>query len=87
VGFVVDELAPGQIFAEHFGFPCQNRSFDQLLHHYNYPGQFAEACDELITRPRGPADCPKSSNRNETESFMEVAKTQNWAEESQGKNS
>jgi hypothetical protein len=24
-------------------------------------------CDELITRPRSPADCPRSGNRNETE--------------------
>jgi hypothetical protein len=37
--------------------------------------------DELITRPRSTADCPRSSNRNETESFMEAAKAQNWAVE------
>jgi hypothetical protein len=42
-------------------------------------------CDELITRPRSPVDCPRSSNRNETESFMEAAKAQNWAVEPQGK--
>jgi hypothetical protein len=29
-------------------------------------------CDELITRPRSPSDCLRSSNRSETESFMEV---------------
>jgi hypothetical protein len=29
--------------------------------------------------------CPISSNRNETESFMEAAKAQNWAVEPQGK--
>jgi hypothetical protein len=23
VGFVVDEVAPGQVFSEYFGFPCQ----------------------------------------------------------------
>jgi hypothetical protein len=34
-------------------------------------------CDELITHPRSPADCPRSSNRNETDSFVEVAKTHN----------
>jgi hypothetical protein len=38
-------------------------------------------CDELITRPRSPADCPGFSNRNETESFMEAAKAQNWVVE------
>jgi hypothetical protein len=27
-------------------------------------------CDELITRPRSPTDCPRSSNWSETETFM-----------------
>jgi hypothetical protein len=31
-------------------------------------------CDQLITRPRSRADCPKSSNWSETESFMEATK-------------
>jgi hypothetical protein len=39
VGFVVDKVASGQIFSEYFGFPCQNRSFHQLLHPQNHPGQ------------------------------------------------
>jgi hypothetical protein len=43
VGFVVDKVASGQVFSEYFGFPCQNRSFHQLLHHHNHPGQLAEA--------------------------------------------
>jgi hypothetical protein len=42
-------------------------------------------CDELIACPRSPADCSRSSNRNETESFMEVAKARNWAVEPQEK--
>jgi hypothetical protein len=42
VGFVVDKIASEQVFSEYFGFPCQNRSFHQLLHH-NHPGQLAEA--------------------------------------------
>jgi hypothetical protein len=42
-------------------------------------------CDELITRPRSPADCPRYSNRNEAESFTEAAKAQNWAVKPQGK--
>jgi hypothetical protein len=42
-------------------------------------------CDELITRPGCPADCPRSSNRNRTENFMEAAKAQNWAVKPQGK--
>jgi hypothetical protein len=38
VGFVVDKVALGQVFFEYFGFPCQNRSFHQLLHPHNHPG-------------------------------------------------
>jgi hypothetical protein len=43
VGFVVDKVASGQDFSEYFGFPCQSRSFHQLLHPHNHPGQLAEA--------------------------------------------
>jgi hypothetical protein len=44
VGFLVNKVAPGQVFSEYFGFTCQNRSFRQLLHHHhNHPGQLAEA--------------------------------------------
>jgi hypothetical protein len=39
VGFVVDKVASGQVFWEYFGFLCQNRSFHQLLHPHNHPGQ------------------------------------------------
>jgi hypothetical protein len=28
VGFVVDKVAPGQVFSEYFGFPCQFYSAD-----------------------------------------------------------
>jgi hypothetical protein len=38
VGFVVDEVALGQVFFEYFGFACQS-SFHQILHHHNHPGQ------------------------------------------------
>jgi hypothetical protein len=31
VGFVVDEVAPGQVFSEYLSFPCQF-SFHRLLH-------------------------------------------------------
>jgi hypothetical protein len=43
VGFVVDKVASGQVFSKYFGFPFQNHSFHQLLHHHNDPGQLAEA--------------------------------------------
>jgi hypothetical protein len=39
VEFVVDKVASGQVFSECFGFPCQNRSFLQLLRPHNHPGQ------------------------------------------------
>jgi hypothetical protein len=38
VGFVVDEVALGQVFSEYFGFPCQS-SFHQILHYHNHPEQ------------------------------------------------
>jgi hypothetical protein len=34
---VVDKVAPGQVFSEYFGFPCN--SFHQILHPHNHPGQ------------------------------------------------
>jgi hypothetical protein len=41
VGFVVGEMALGQVFFEYFGFPCQF-SFHRLLynhhHHHHYLG-------------------------------------------------
>jgi hypothetical protein len=43
VRFVVEKVASGQVFSEYFGFLCQNRSFHQLLHHHNHPGQLTEA--------------------------------------------
>jgi hypothetical protein len=43
VRFVVDKVASGHVFSKYFGLPRQNRSFHQLLHHYNHPGQLAEA--------------------------------------------
>jgi hypothetical protein len=43
VGFVVDKVASGQVFSEYFGFPTKNRSFHQILHRHNSPGQLAEA--------------------------------------------
>jgi hypothetical protein len=35
VGFVVDNVALGQVFSEYFGFPCQSL-FHQILHHHNH---------------------------------------------------
>jgi hypothetical protein len=51
VGFMVDKVALGQVFSEYFGLPCRNRSFHELHHHHNHPGQLAEA---LCNRPSYP---------------------------------
>jgi hypothetical protein len=75
-------MVSGQVFSEYFGFPCQ-KPF--ILHHHNHPGQLAEALQRAVTLSRSPADCPRSSNRNETESFIEAAKAQNWVVEPQEK--
>jgi hypothetical protein len=37
VGFVVDNVAPGQVFSEYFGF--SSHSFHQILHPHNHLGQ------------------------------------------------
>jgi hypothetical protein len=31
-----DKVALGQVFSEHFGFPCNRRSLHQLLHNHPY---------------------------------------------------
>jgi hypothetical protein len=86
VGFVVDKVASGLVFSEYFGFPCQNHFIPPTSPSSQSPGEDTQRpCDELITRPSSPADCPRSSNRNETESFTEAAKAQNWAVEPQEK--
>jgi hypothetical protein len=38
MGFVVYEVALGQVFCKYFGFPFQS-SFRQILHPHNHPGQ------------------------------------------------
>jgi hypothetical protein len=38
VGFVMDKVALGQVFSEHFDFVYQF-SFHQILHHHNHPAQ------------------------------------------------
>jgi hypothetical protein len=44
VGFVVDNMALGQVFSEYFGFPCQ--SFHQLLHHHPSSGAGTTGCGD-----------------------------------------
>jgi hypothetical protein len=49
VGFVVDKVAPGQVFSEYFGFPSQS-TFHQFLQHHNHPGQVQQAIQWLMCR-------------------------------------
>jgi hypothetical protein len=49
------------------------------------PGEVSRGLATIWSPVQGPANCPRSSNWNETESFMEVANAQNWAVEPQGK--
>jgi hypothetical protein len=83
VGFVVDKAVSEQVFSEYFDFPCQNHFNPPTFPSSQSPGPGTQRpCDELITRPRSPADsadCPRSSDRNETQSFMEAAKAHDWA--------
>jgi hypothetical protein len=73
---MVDKVASGQVFSEYFGFPLPKNPFIPPTS----PSSHSPGADI-----RCPADCPRSSNRNETESFMEVAKAPNWAVEPQEK--
>jgi hypothetical protein len=52
VGFVVDKVALGQVFSEHFGFPCQS-SFHQFLHNDTityHPGLVQQASSGRSTQ-------------------------------------
>jgi hypothetical protein len=81
VGFVVDKVALGAGFLQVLQF-----LLPKTVHSTNFSIiTITRVSYELITHPRSPADCPRSSNRNETESFMEAAKAQNWAVEPQKK--
>jgi hypothetical protein len=47
VGFVVDEVALGQVFSEYFGFPCQF-SFHRLLHVHHHLSSGAATVGQLM---------------------------------------
>jgi hypothetical protein len=85
VGFVVDsEVGAG--FLRVLRFPLLKPFIPPTSPSSQEPGADTKrSYDELITRPRSPADCNRASNRNETESLMEEAKAQNWAVEPQEK--
>jgi hypothetical protein len=43
VEFLVNKVGLGQVLSEDFGFPYQNLTLNQLLHHHSHAGQVAEA--------------------------------------------
>jgi hypothetical protein len=47
VEFVVDKVAPRQIFSEYFGFPCQF-SFHRLLHIHHHKPSEAGTTGQLV---------------------------------------
>jgi hypothetical protein len=55
VEFVVDKVALGQVFSEHFGFPCQS-SFHQLLHNHHHLSSGAGTIGKMV------ADVPSGLN-------------------------
>jgi hypothetical protein len=75
VRFVVDKVASGQVFSKYFSFPGQNHFITPTSPSSQSPGADTQRpCDEVITRPRSPADCPRCGNRNEMKSFVQAAK-------------
>jgi hypothetical protein len=67
MGFVVDEVALGQVFSEYFGFPCQF-SFHRLLHTHHLLSE-AGKIDQLV------ADVLSGLSLNP---FQETKKGQNY---------
>jgi hypothetical protein len=57
VGFVVDKVALGQVFSEHFGFPCQS-SFHQLLHNHPHLSSGAGTTDQKWLQYKGLSPTP-----------------------------
>jgi hypothetical protein len=47
VGFVVDEVALGQVFSEYFGFPYKF-SYHRLLHIHHHLPSGASTVDQLV---------------------------------------
>jgi hypothetical protein len=68
MGYVVDKVAPGQVFSEYFGFPCQF-SFHRLLH-IHHPSSGAGTIGQLVADdvPSGLKSDP--TRRNENKYFL-----------------
>jgi hypothetical protein len=46
----VNKVTLGQVFSEHFGFPCQS-SFHQTLHPHNHQSQVCTGVDKSLNFP------------------------------------
>jgi hypothetical protein len=57
VGFVVDKVAPGQVFSEYFDFSCQF-SFHRLLHIHHLSSVAGTIGQSVAAVPNGPSFTP-----------------------------
>jgi hypothetical protein len=65
VGFVVDKVALGLVFAKYFGFPCQF-SFYRLLHIHHHLSSGAGTIGQLMADiPSGLSLTPPHKTKNE----------------------
>jgi hypothetical protein len=65
MGFVMDEVALGQVFSKYFGFPC-HFSFHRLLHiHHHHLSFGAGAIGQLVAViPNGLSLTPPQGKKN-----------------------
>jgi hypothetical protein len=76
VGFVVDEVALGQVFSEYFGFPCQF-SFHRMLHTHLSPG--AGTIGQIA------ADVPSWLSLTPLQEIKKSSSSDTWCEEGRPK--
>jgi hypothetical protein len=62
VGFVVDKVALGQVFFEHFGFLCQF-SFYRLLHIHHLSSGAGTVCQLVADVPSGLSLTPSQETK------------------------
>jgi hypothetical protein len=66
VGFVMDKVAPVQVFSEYYGFLCQF-SFHQLIHiHHHLSSGAGTICQTMTDVPSGLSLTPPQETKKET---------------------
>jgi hypothetical protein len=65
MGFVVDNVALGQVFSEYFGFPCQSL-FHQLLHNHPNLSSGAGKIGQKWPQYKGLSLTPLAIKKNNT---------------------